>query len=299
MRLFISFLTIVLGSILAVNAFQQRVEMHGKGFSLNRQIVVVAAEYDNDVRQKITDILDAKGVRYITSQNSKITKQKILLSRVAKIEGVEQGNAYHIKVTPKKVLIQYTTQMSLDKAVEYFADLMAENDKILPGQVVYDWGESKVKRGVIDAASTYLSAEEVAEILRYHKKSNVMLCVVKGDNWRLESEVFGVIDPQAQVYPQGEHYTFSMVAELVQKHSRLIPMIDLLGRSEVFERVTGHSQFSVEGMRFVRAIVEEFVAKTGGKRLCIGVRPKSPDMRYMDFLNELAKRLEIEMVIVE
>lgn len=299
MRQFISFLTIAFCSILAVNALQQRIDIQGKGFPLTRPIVVVSAEYDKEARLKITNLLDTKSVRYTTSNNYKITKQKIVLSRVSKIEGVEQSNAYYIKISPKKVLIQYTTQMSLDKAIEFFADLVNDNEKLLPGQSIYDWGESKVKKGVIDASTTYLSTEKIDQIMRYHKKSNVMLCVVMGDNWRMESTVFEVIDPQAQVYTPSEYYTFGQMAQLVQKYSRLIPMLDLMSPCGVFERATGHSQFSVEGMRFVRAIIEEFVTKTGVKRFCVGVRPKAVDLRYMDFLEGVARNLGVEMMVIE
>ena len=79
----------------------------------------------------------------------------------------------------------------------------------------------------------------------------------------------------------------------------MIPTLELLHENKPFTEAFGHSVFSVEGMRLVRAAIEDCIEAMHPKKICIGTLSPNTDMRYLEFISSLASMLDVELVIIE
>lgn len=289
-------------SILAVHATPKRIVSHGKEFSLERSVVVKATRADKDLKQAVLQLINSAGANSNTPFISLKTKPKIVIERVRSIEGVKEPDALQIKVTPMKVTINYTTEQSKKKVIVYLKALIS--GKVIQGSDITDWGgRSKNTKGIIDASTTLLSISEIESQTKGSHNKEVMIQFADSLNWRLESSVFALVNPDESPYPGSGYYHLERIAELSAKlaksRMKIIPVIELLIPNETFLRVTGHSQFSVEGMRFVRAIIEEYASKLGCQKLGIGTLCGAGDKRYLEFVTDIASKCNIELVFNE
>lgn len=293
----ISLIIIILlsASSLNVGAVSKKSVNHGRNFSLNRAIVV---DCDNEAaKDKITELITKAGASVKTKG---LLASKIVVDRVRNIDGVTEKNAFQIKVTPKKVIIHYTSDVSLSDAMLKLTEMVTYG-KII-GKDITDWHTSPLgNEGVIDCSARILTATEIEGKIKAERAKQVVLILADSDNWRIETDVFKLVNPQQNIYPDGRYYTQETIAAIIAKAARnkltVVPMVELLTPNASFERVTGHSQFSVEGMRFVRAIIEELVQHLGCKKICLGTKSDAADERYMQFIEDIATKCDVELLI--
>lgn len=293
----ISLIIIILlsASSLNVGAVSKKSVNHGRNFSLNRAIVV---DCDNEAaKDKITELITKAGASVKTKG---LLASKIVVDRVRNIDGVTEKNAFQIKVTPKKVIIHYTSDVSLSDAMLKLTEMVTYG-KII-GKDITDWHTSPLgNEGVIDCSARILTATEIEGKIKAERAKQVVLILADSDNWRIETDVFKLVNPQQNIYPDGRYYTQETIAAIIAKAARnkltVVPMVELLTPNASFERVTGHSQFSVEGMRFVRAIIEELVQHLGCKKICLGTKSDAADERYMQFIEDIAAKCDVELLI--
>lgn len=291
-------ITLIIYTVFLVSAEPKKVVRHGKSFSLARPVLVVSEAEGQHLQQQVIDILTRAGASATPVTVAKGFKTKIVIQRVGNIDNIREKDVLQIRVSPKKITISYTSDFAGARAVDIFGKLISGRE--IPGQEITDWGNSKIKRGVIDASSRLMTIAEIEGALRHNREREIYLQLVDEDNWRLESSVFTVVDPAAKVYPSNGYYRFSQIASLMSKLNTnrftLIPTIELMSPNKVFEQATGHSQFSVEGMRFVRAIIEECVEKLDCKVISVGTKSDQADERYIKFLEQVASRCGVRLV---
>lgn len=293
----ISLIIIILlsASSLNVGAVSKKSVNHGRDFSLNRAIVV---DCDNEAaKTKITELITKAGANVKTRG---LLASKIVVDRVRNIDGVTEKNAFQIKVTPRKVILHYTSDVSLNEAMLKLTEMVTYG-KII-GRDITDWHTSPLgNEGVIDCSTKILTATEIEGKIKAERAKQVVLILADSDNWRIETDVFKLVNPQQNIYPDGKYYTQETIAAIIAKAARnkltVVPMVELLTPNASFERVTGHSQFSVEGMRFVRAIIEELVQHLGCKKICLGTKSDAADERYMQFIEDIAAKCDVELLI--
>lgn len=295
-------LALIITSLQIVTANPTMNLMQGKGFSLTRSIVVVSSRNELASQQAIIKLLAQQGVIASGSFSSRTFKSRIVLEKVRGIDNINESNAYKIKVTAKKITIYYTSESALERAITKFASLLTPRKLIAAGEIV-DWNKSKIKKGVIDVSKKMMSISEIESSLKHNKEREIFLQLVDEDNWRLESPAFDIINPGVKIYPSDGYYKPEQIATLLSKvnNSRftLIPTLDLITPNKVFERATGHSQFSVEGMRFIRAIIEEFAEQSGCKKICVGTKGENTDQRYLDFFKIISEKCGLDILIIE
>lgn len=291
-------ITLIIYTVFLVSAEPKKVVQHGKSFSLARPVLVVSEAGGQHLQQQVIDILTRAGTSATPVAVAKGFKTKIVIQRVGNIDNIREKDVLQIRVAPKKITISYTSDFAGARAVDIFGKLISGRE--IPGQEITDWGNSKIKRGVIDVSSRLMTIAEIEGALRHNREREIYLQLVDEDNWRLESSVFTVVDPTAKVYPSNGYYRFSQIASLMSKLNTnrftLIPTIELMSPNKVFEQATGHSQFSVEGMRFVRAIIEECVEKLNCKVISVGTKSDQADERYIKFLEQVASRCGVRLV---
>lgn len=298
----ISFITILQLCCTLSIANPKRVANHGNDFSLTRDITIKTSKTDKIAGQEISNMLNSVGVKVKNPLVSFKKKPKIILEKVKSISGIKEPDALQIKVSTNAVNIYYTNEQSKKLALTYLKSLIT--DSKIAGVDITDWrGNAKSSKEMVDAATEFLTTAQIESKIKALRAREVMVSFADAQNWRLESDAFKLINPNASIYPDNNHYTTDQIVQLYRKLEKnriiIVPVIELITPNQRFEQITGHTQFSVEGMRFVRAIIEEYAEKLQCKKICLGTLSDQTDKRYLGFIKDIATRCQIELIINE
>lgn len=289
---------------------------------------------DAELLNEFQNVLGEQGVRGASSATKRFFGRlfgpKVTLQECDNIEGYDASvDALYIDVRNNRLAVYYTSKESCRRAFELLDGLyLTRGSEVgVRGCQAVDWRGEMGRRGSlaggttcaagrmasvcggvgVDAASRFMSRTELEGVIRRGGGSSksLFLEVVNGDNWRLESAAFSLINPQASIYPaNNKYYTASQINLLIGAASRekvtLIPVIDLFSDNKPFRELTGHGVWSVEGMRFVRRIIEEYAQNVQSSKICLGdasaVNVKRVDPQYIKFIEDLLSKNSLEWV---
>ena len=83
--------------------------------------------------------------------------------------------------------------------------------------------------------------------------------------WLTEGRAMNLVNPSQHIYSH-THYKYSELSQMnsvcADNGVRLVPVFDLTAACPHFREVTGHDMLSVEGMRFVFVLLDEFIENT-------------------------------------
>lgn len=285
-------------------ATPQKIVNHGNGFSLERPVVLVADKGSAAEGAALIEFLRGQGADVSQSFLDKMFRPRIKIHHQGQIDGVREADALRIRVSSRGVVIEYTSKESLAVAMKYFRELV--KGKRVTGCDIIHWGErspTALKGNVIDATKGILTLAEVEKIIKRHRAEQLFLRMVTPTKWALESASMKLFNPRATIYPAGGYYRLSEVKAMFDYARRervdLVLQVDLLAPNDVFSAATGHSIFSVEGMRLVRAMLEEWIKEIGCKSISLGVRAAQADDRYVGFVREITEGLGVNLIIIE
>lgn len=104
------------------------------------------------------------------------------------------------------------------------------------------------------------------------------------DGWYVEGNVLRLVN-DIETINSGEYYTYESLNRMITVFSAngvaLVPLFDLGAENIRFENVTGHVMLSVEGFRFVKALLTEFMESTEFARIAFSI----PEGKYRDELS--------------
>lgn len=295
-------------------------------FKFNRDATFIG--HDAELLNELQNTMSAYGVESGRSFLGRLFSPKVALYQCDNIEGYDAStDALYIDVRNNKLSIYYTSKKSCRRAFAMLESISRSREsdglKGLIGCQAIDWMGGIRTRGAaslakvssahggaeIDAASSFMSKTELEGIIRkkaplaQNNGSNALfLEVVNHDNWRLESSVFSLINPNESIYPENKYYTASHINQLLQVASNervtLIPTIDLFSDNKPFQEFTGHSLWSVEGMRFLRRIIEDYAQNVNCHKICLGDPDlaDSVDPQYVEFVQNLLSKNSLEWV---
>lgn len=278
-------------------------------FMLDKTIFVTAEFEQRNVSAEFAKWLRAQGVQASNAYNK--AKNRIAFAKVSEIAGAGGKDAWQIVVKPRRISVAFTSENALRHAEEALRG-MVKKDRAgrvyFPGGVWMDWGARTAARdqnAVADAASAMRSLEELEAVLKRmgERSKEVYLMLVSADKWRMESpslEAAGLAD---KLYPSDGHYNTAQLQQLAaaakRNHIEVIPTLELFSENRAFSTAFGHSVFSVEGMRLVRAAIEDCIEALKPTKICLGTMSPQADMRYTEFISDLASMLGVELVIIE
>ncbi|CDN30973.1 hypothetical protein BN938_0873 [Mucinivorans hirudinis] len=289
----ILFLALLVSTSLAQPKQQRRVD----DFLIKNDVIVVDKNSTMQNCNDIASILTNNGIGCKVASPFISFKQKIVPEKVITIAGVAYADALQITVTPRKITIKYTSDKAFNNALNYLREMIS--GRRIEGRNITDWSETMgLKGGFFDASSELLPMEQVERAINKNKDNDLYIRVVDNNNWRLWCETFEMANPAVKPIAASSVYDREILRDLLVKNRRAVLMVDLITPNKIFEQTTGHSQFSVEGMRFVRAIVEEYVDKLKIKRICLGATSDKIDKRFADFLKFLERENSIEIIIL-
>lgn len=234
----------------------------------------------------------------------------ITFQRVPQIHGVEGNDGLSIIIKSKKITVYFTTSYALERATELLQNMLVtgQGAPYWPGGTMQDWGTTRPTRlAVVDAASIMRPVREMEGVIRKQipagRTKEVYISFVNQHNWRMQTPSFERAEVAGTLYPSDGYYSrqdLLQIDQICRKNDlRMIPTLDLFSENSAFVSAFGHSVFSVEGMRFVRAAIEDCVDILRPKKICLGVLSDDVDVRYLQFVSGIAEMLQVELVIVD
>lgn len=283
----------------------------GADFMLSRKVIVKA---DNTtVYNELKKRLQSHGVLLDESFHRKVLGPVIVAKRCDKIDNMGRDNdALRIEVRKSKIVIRYTSDLSFFRALEIVESniISRRGVRVVNGGQYWDWDGALMGGGLrkIDIATRYMSDAELETLIRRlsnvsrAKRDQMMLCVVDRKSWRLGVNTFDIVNPNQSIFPDGgNYYSLSSLNKVLGKANKerinLVPLIDIAQGNESFERVTGHAPNSVEGMRFVRHMIEQYAGEVKCRKISLGdLGHDSVDQRFREFVENMVEQNGLELV---
>lgn len=293
---------------------EERTEPHGQYFATGgRKIAINVPKGEEELGGRLAEFFARCGAQVEMGFFAQLIYPTVSLKQK---EGADEG--YTIRVRRGSIRVVYSSPIFASKAVDALEGLFAEPYaqrmirgvdivSVVSGKRVADPSGITVREGgVVDCAVRFHSSAAIqSAIKRQTATGNRGVVVLLGspEAMRLNLECFRVFNPNTNIVPRNECYTQQMASEVVrsseQLGARVTFGVDLLGENPKFRFWSGHELSSVEGMRIVRAMVEELAGQWGVRRLYIGSKTGAyaSDTRYREFLDQIAARNNVELVV--
>ena len=200
---------------------------------------------------------------------------------VAQIDGAKfQEEAYHLSITPKKIILEATTPKGMYWGRQTLEQLKyTKNKKIyLPQCEITDWPAFRIRGFMHDVGRSYIPVEELKReisLLSRYKINVFHWHLTENQAWRLESKRYPELNaPENMEREKGKFYTLEEARQLVefckQHQVLLIPEIDMPGHSAAFERTFKTDMQSEKGTQILKDIIDEVCATFDVPYLHIG-----------------------------
>ncbi|MCD8185331.1 MAG: hypothetical protein LUD68_02410 [Rikenellaceae bacterium] len=240
------------------------------------------AEVQPEAFEELRDFFQEQGVLLHTVGSRKSITLQIRHSPVmAHVpDGADHG--YAIRITPLIISVEYQTPQDAALAVRQFTEIYRR--QVTRKELI----RKKVHLPCYEIRS-WLTEQEIKPFRWTAPGTEVPLGTATVEMWLTDPihGWYGAADVLAQVGYQepicttaASTYT-DIEAErvrLMKGGTTVVPVFNLCGANRPFEQVTGHPMLSVEGMRFVQAILGSFLEETRSPILAIVV----PQGRYRE-----------------
>lgn len=200
------------------------------------------------------------------SSSSMPSIQVTLVNAIENIP-VNQDEAYHLTVTPKRITVEAVTERGVYWAMQTLRQLKATEGKVprLQCGKITDAPAFRIRGFMQDMGRSYLPLEELKReiaVLSRFKINTFHWHLTENQAWRLESKIFPMLNDSANTTRMpGKYYTLEEAKELVdfcKAHQvLLIPEIDMPGHSAAFVRTFRHDMQSPEGMKILKLLLDE------------------------------------------
>lgn len=217
------------------------------------------------------------------SFNGKLANAKIAVEEriVAQIDGAKfQEEAYHLSITPKKIILEATTPKGMYWGRQTLEQLKTtKNKKIyLPQCEITDWPAFRIRGFMHDVGRSFIPVEELKReisLLSRYKINVFHWHLTENQAWRLECKKYPQLNaPENMEREKGKYYTLEEARQLVefckQHQVLLIPEIDMPGHSAAFERTFKTDMQSEKGTQILKDIIDEVCATFDVPYLHIG-----------------------------
>ena len=187
---------------------------------------------------------------------------------VAQIDGAKfQEEAYHLSITPKKIILEATTPKGMYWGRQTLEQLKYTKNKKtwVPQCDITDWPAFRIRGFMHDVGRSYIPVEELKReisLLSRYKINVFHWHLTENQAWRLESKRYPELNaPENMEREKGKFYTLDEARQLVefcrQHQVLLIPEIDMPGHSAAFERTFKTDMQSEQGTQILKDIIDE------------------------------------------
>ncbi|MBQ7966721.1 MAG: family 20 glycosylhydrolase [Bacteroidaceae bacterium] len=181
-----------------------------------------------------------------------------------------ENEAYTLKVSADKILIEAVTNTGVIRAAQTLAQLAEGCEKgyeAIPAVKITDWPAFKLRGYMHDTGRSYIPVDELIkqiELLSRFKVNTFHWHLTENQAWRFEVKAYPELTSvTSMTRHEGEYYTQEecrAVMEAAKKHGVIvIPEIDMPGHSDAFERAMGFGMQTEEGKKVLKAALDEVV----------------------------------------
>lgn len=200
---------------------------------------------------------------------------------VAQIDGAKfQEEAYHLSITPKKIILEATTPKGMYWGRQTLEQLKYTKNKKtwVPQCDITDWPAFRIRGFMHDVGRSCIPVEELKReisLLSRYKINVFHWHLTENQAWRLECRKYPQLNaPENMEREKGKFYTLDEARQLVefckQHQVLLIPEIDMPGHSAAFERTFKTDMQSEKGTQILKDIIDEVCATFDVPYLHIG-----------------------------
>ena len=200
---------------------------------------------------------------------------------VAQIDGAKfQEEAYHLSITPKKIILEATTPKGMYWGRQTLEQLKYTKNKKtwVPQCDITDWPAFRIRGFMHDVGRSYIPVEELKReisLLSRYKINVFHWHLTENQAWRLECRKYPQLNaPENMEREKGKFYTLDEARQLVefckQHQVLLIPEIEMPGHSAAFERTFKTDMQSEKGTQILKDIIDEVCATFDVPYLHIG-----------------------------
>lgn len=281
---------------------------HGDYFVLNREIYLNTELLPAEISTEFQSWLESYGASVTKSFFKQFLAPKIIFKQQKKLNfGGE--NSVKIDVSGKKVVINYNTPMAALRGVDLLNQMIQQRNgmNIVEGINIVDWFNISTKEQIVKqhdgfdlTDATIGKVQIINAINKMPKNSKTVLYAATVQRWAIDCDVMNDCNGQWRKILAIHKYSIAEIKELIDAGASrgvdVILSLNLIDDNIPFKENTGHSIYSVEGMRFVRAIITEYRDKLGLKKIAIGSVSAGIDESYIEFIEHLKTLLKIDII---
>jgi len=207
--------------------------------------------------------LKKKGFSIPLIQTSKANQASIEIN-IDRNDTIASEEAYHLKVTPKKILLTAKADHGIFNGIQTLLQLMQDGKKINACEIT-DWPAFSWRGYMIDVGRNYVSMDllkqQIDAMARY--KFNVFHFHSTEDiAWRFAIRQYPQLTAaENMLRNKGKFYSEKEIRELIayckERHIRFVPEIDMPGHSAAFRRAMKTDMQSDSGLQIVKNILKE------------------------------------------
>ncbi len=236
---------------------------------------------------KLRDQLKEKGLQLniVKDSNGVSSFIELRLANLSVAQSPEE--AYHLKISPQKIVITAATLHGIFNGTQTLMQLARDNAMVDACEIT-DWPAFSWRGYMVDAGRNYQSVnmlkQQVGEMAKY--KLNIFhFHFTENIAWRLVSKLYPQLTaPENMLRNKGMYYTEAEFKDLINfcnaRYITLVPEIDMPGHSAAFTRAMKVNMQSDSGLIFLKNILKEFFTTYNLPYLHIGadeVKITNPD----------------------
>lgn len=222
----------------------------------------------NDISTKneaayLQNELKQKGVFVPVIQTIKFN-QPLIEINIDQNDTLASGEAYHLNITTKKILLTSKTTHGIFNAIQTLLQLMQNGKKIIACEMV-DWPAFAWRGYMIDVGRNYMSMnllKEQIDVMSHYKFNVFHFHSTEDIAWRFAIKQYPQLTAaENMTRNKGKFYSEKDIKELIayckERHIIFVPEIDMPGHSAAFRRAMKTDMQSDRGITILKNILKE------------------------------------------
>lgn len=276
--------------------------------------------------QSLSELLSKQLVSFLKNKDvntsvcsSVESTRNIIINYVDFIEEYGRGtDAYKLKITKNNIFIEFTSSKSLYWAYDALTSqynlntgisskfIKSKSKCFKEGLFLADNGDEAGSE-VVSLSTNVFSEENIKKQIDnaiITNSTTVFLELLTDAGCKIKCNTLSLFNPNEQ-YASKDAVSIDEFNEICE-YARsvgvtLIPVLDFSSsKNDLLAEFTGHQTFTVEGLRFYRALLKEFSEKASFETICIGeqVNDELIQKKYIEPLVSIAKSYKKNVVTI-
>ncbi|MPR36687.1 family 20 glycosylhydrolase [Salmonirosea aquatica] len=250
----------------------QQIEWTKESFQIHAGYSIRLDPELNQLAEQAKAFLQEKGGTFSPKSTRQITV------KLGKVEApLYPEEAYRLLVDSERIELVANTPHGIFNGLQTLRQLVRESEAV-PGCRITDYPAFAWRGLMHDVGRNFQSLpflKKQIEFMALYKLNIFHLHLTEDVAWRLESKRHPELTrPETMTRDAGQYYTQLELQELIDfcraRYITLVPELDMPGHSAAFRRATGVEMQSVEGMKIVKGVLEEFCQTFDLKYLHLG-----------------------------